>query len=414
AGVAMALCPGQALAAGFQNMSQSATANGMGSVGVANVDEPNASFYNPAIMSFQKGFNIYVGNSNLIPATSFTNTDGETTETLASFFPPPNLHVAVPITENLYIGGGVTFPYGLGISWPEDWEGRNQIVSQNLQTINFNPNVSYKIPGLDLSVAVGGQFYTSTVELSQTFVLRDDTDVPADVGLSGTGFGYTAGVFWRPADFIDVGVGFRSGTTIDYSGRVDFQVEEGTANPLEGTFVDQEVTAELNIPNALTAGVGYTLDRFFLEFDTVYTLWSAYERLDLEFSEPCEEGSSTCDPEEDPSDPPTTTILNNWDNSFAFRLGLQYALTEALKLRAGAVFDLTPIPNQTLAPSLPGNDRAAFSLGAGYTIKGIRLDGSYQFINALERQITADNFGSLRGTYKTTAHVIGFNVGYGY
>ncbi len=401
-------------AAGFQNLSQSATATAMGSVGTANPDEPNSNFYNPANMVFQDTWQVYVGNTNILPSSSYTSPAGDRTETLPAFFPPPNLNIAVPLPAiGAAVGIGVTLPYGLGIAWPDDWEGRDTIVSQTLQTYNINPNVAFKIPNVDLGVSVGGQVYLSTVELNQTFILRDDVEVPAQIGGSGSGFGFTAAVMYKPIENLTVGLNFRSGATIDYEGRAHFEGEEGTV--FEQTFIDQDVTTAISIPNAVTLGFGYQLADLFLEVDVNFTTWSDYEKLDLEFSEPCEAGDQTCSVADgDTTNPPTTTIVSNWNDAVAFRLGAQYSINDQIDVRAGAVLDLTPIPDQTLSPSLPGNNRVAFSLGGGYTTDfGLRADLGYQFVNALEREVGAVN-QNLPGTYTTTAHVLGINLGYGY
>ena len=400
-------------AAGFQNMSQSATATAMGSAGTANPDEPNSSFYNPANMAFQDTFQIYVGNSNILPFSSYTNPAGEATNTEAAFFPPPNLHVGVPLPViGGAVGVGLTLPYGLGIGWPEDWEGRDTIVSQNLQTYNINPNVAYQIPGVDLAIAIGGQIYLSNVELKQTFILRDDVEVPAQIAGNGMGFGFTGAVMYKPIEELTVGLNFRSGSTINYEGRAHFEGEEGTT--FEQTFIDQDVSTAISLPTAVTLGFGYQLSDLFLELDVVFTTWSNYERIDLEFSEPCEDGDQTCIPVPGETNPPTTSIVSNWTDALAFRFGTQYSVNEQIDVRAGLVFDLTPIPDETLSPSLPGNNRIAFSLGGGYTTDfGLRADLGYQLVNALEREVGAEN-QNLPGTYTTTAHVLGINVGYGY
>lgn len=396
-------------AAGFQNMSQSATANAMGGVGTANPDEPNSSFYNPANMAFAKGFNIYVGDTIIIPSSSFTDDQGNVTETVAQTFPPPNLHLSMPIAGGFAAGIGLTLPYGLGIEWPSDWEGRNVIVSQSLQTFNLNPNVAFKIPGLDLSIAAGAQIYYSTVELNRNIILRDDTEVATQIGGDGTGFGWNAALMYKPIKPLTIGLNYRSGTTINYTGKAHFSGEEGT--PFESSFVDQDVSTSIAIPHYVALGVGYQLKSLFIGVDVGYTTWSDYERIDLEFSRPCQDGSNTCDNGTDKTDPPTTSIVSNWEDSFTFRLGLQYAATKKLKVRAGVVYDMTPIPDETVSPSLPGNNRTAFSLGVGYSMFGVRGDLGYQFVNAAQRDI--DN-NTTPGLYKTTAHVIGLNLGYGY
>lgn len=397
-------------AAGFQNMSQSATANGMGSVGAANPDEPNSSFYNPANMSFQEGFNIYIGDTIILPTTTYKADGAEEISTESAVFPPPNLHISAPIAGGFAAGVGLTLPYGLGVTWDENWVGRGGVITQQLQTFNLNPNVSYKLPGLDLSFALGAQLYYSTVELKRKIILRDDTEVLAHLGGDGTGFGATAAVMYKPTRDLSLGLNYRSGTTLSYTGQADFQGAEGTA--FESSFVDQDITTEISIPHAVTLGVGYQLDKLFIEVDANYTTWSDYESVDLVFSRPCTASSNTCDPSVDKTDPPTSVIKADWNDAMAFRLGLQYSVTEALKVRAGAVYDLTPVPDETVSGALPDNNRAAFSLGAGYTIAGVRGDLSYQFVNAAQREI--DNGVAPTGLYKTTAHVIGINLGYGY
>lgn len=400
-----------AKAAGFQNMSQSATANGMGSIGAANPDEPNSSFYNPANMSFREGFNVYVGDTILVPTTTYNDGAADEASTTSAIFPPPNLHISSPIAAGVAVGFGLTLPYGLGITWDDDWEGRSNIITQQLQTFNFNPNVSYKIPGLDLSLAVGAQVFYSSVELKRKIILRDDTEILAHLGGDGTGFGATAAVMYKPTRDLTFGLNYRSGAKVSYTGKGDFSGQEGT--PFESSFVDQDISTEINLPHAVTLGVGYKLDKLFIGVDTNYTTWSSYEKVELQFSRPCTAGSNTCDPNSDKTDPPTSVIQGDWNDAFAFRLGLQYDVSEALKVRAGAVYDMTPIPDETVSASLPDNNRAAFSLGVGYTVADlIRLDGSYQFVSAAQRTIS--NGIAPTGDYKTTAHVIGLNVGYGF
>jgi long-chain fatty acid transport protein len=401
------------MAAGFQNMSQSATANAMGSMGTANPDEPNASFYNPANMAFQESFNIYIGNTNLLPTSTYQAPGGsDTVSTQSRYFPPPNLHVAMPISDTGFaVGVGVTLPYGLGITWDDNWAGQYSIISQDLQTLNINPNVAYKIPGLDLSVAAGAQIYRSSVLLKRNIGLSSDGSekVRAELGGAGGGYGFTASVMYKPTKNFNIGLNYRSGVKLSMDGRAHFTGEEGT--PFEGAFADQDISTELNIPHTVALGLGFTHEKLFVGFDAVYTTWSDYERVNLKFSRPCPDGSATCEPGE--TNPPTSVILGNWTDTFSFRLGAQYAVTDDLKARVGLVYDMSPVPEETLSPSLPDNDRIAVSAGVGYTIADlIRADLGYQFVSALEREVK--NNPNLPGTYKTTAHVLGINIGYGY
>ncbi|MFB6351499.1 MAG: OmpP1/FadL family transporter, partial [Bradymonadaceae bacterium] len=94
--------------------------------------------------------------------------------------------------------------------------------------------------------------------------------------------------------------------------------------------------------------------------------------------------------------------------------GAQYMVLDQLPVRLGLAYDMTPIPDNFISASLPGNDRLVASLGGGYTFdNGIRFDLAYQLVSALEREVT-DSLNAPPGKYQTTAHLVGLSVGYGY
>lgn len=404
----LALVPQTAFAAGFANTAQSATSTGLGGVGAANPDEPNSSYYNPAAMTTRDGFQAYVGPTLIMPSVTYDGPgDDVDSATKRAVLPPPNLHLGVAFTDSMAAGVGVVFPYGLTIEWPDDWAGRDEIRRQSLTTIDINPNVAYELEPIGLSFAVGAQFILATVELENTTILRADREVDAHLGGSGFGAGGTAAVLYRPIDEFTVGVNYRSGAKLNFDGVAHFEGEEGT--PFEGTFVDQPITTSITLPHAVVAGASYQLDKVFVEFDVGFTTWSAYDQVDLEFSRPCEEGDTGCEPGVD-TNPPTSTIVSDWEDSPTFRLGVQYDITENLPIRAGAAYDMTPIPDETVGPSLPGNNRAVFSLGTGYTWNKWRGDIAYMAV-ITSREIAN---GKQNGTYDTFANLVGVNLGYGF
>jgi long-chain fatty acid transport protein len=395
--------PATAMGAGFQNSGQSATSSAMGYTGAANPDEPNASFYNPASMGFREGFEIYLGDTIILPSTTYSpNGGGDEVATKSQVFPPPNAHVAYTdiAGSGVSAGLGMTFSYGLGIAWPEDWVGRTNIKSQDLQTININPSVAYKIPGVDLSVAAGAQVINGTVELNQSIALSDDQFVEAQLAGSGWGFGATAGVMYQPLEELTLGLNYRSRATLNIDdGRIHFEGEENTS--FNSTFRDNPGSTEMTLPDLITFGVGYQLDKLFLTAQADYTTWSTYDTLKLDIDTGGDEDALS-----------ELEIKNNWENAMAFRLGAQYEITDGVKARLGAAYDMTPIPDDTVNASLPGNDRVAGTLGFGYTWEDLRVDAAYSLVTALERDIQNNRAPS--GTYSTTASSFSLNLGYGY
>ena len=283
--------PHTAFAAGFANTAQSGTATGMAGVATGNPDEPNANFYNPSSMAFSQGIEINAGPTIIVPSVSYESIDGEITEnTEAAIFPPPNFSLAIPVAGGFTAGLGVTLPWGLAITWPQDWVGRENFQAQSLRTINVNPNVAYKVPGLDLGVAAGVQVMRSELSQSRTIILRDDREAQVELGGVGYGVGGTFAAMYRPTDAITVGLNYRSGAKIDYHGHARFSENvEGT--PFEDRMVDQEIATSIDIPHTINLGLGWQLtEALWLGVDVNYYTWSAYDSVEVEFSEQSPEG----------------------------------------------------------------------------------------------------------------------------
>ncbi|RDV39658.1 hypothetical protein DV096_03585 [Bradymonadaceae bacterium TMQ3] len=408
-GAALVVCAGglwsppAAQAAGFANTAQSGTATGMGGVATANADEPNANFYNPAAMVFSQGFSAYVGPTLIKPSVSYEGQGGEE-QTEPALFPPPNVNLTLPFGEQYAVGLGVTLPWGLAIRWPDNWVGRENFRAQQLQTINVNPNFAYKVPGMDLGLAVGVQAMYSTITQERTVILRDDLEVPVLLGGQGFGVGATAAAFYKLNSQWSMGLNYRSAVNLNYEGRAHFGEEvEGT--PFEQRFVDQDITTELTVPHTVNLGLGYqATEALWVGLDLNYMTWSTYDRIEINFDEQSPEG------EPGESEPPTV-VESNWNDALAVRLGAQFAITDALKARVGFAYDVTPVPDETVGPSLPDNNRTVGALGLGYEVAGFRADVAYQYIYLPTREIRN---GSVDGDYQLSSHLVGINVGYGF
>jgi long-chain fatty acid transport protein len=86
-------------------------------------------------------------------------------------------------------------------------------------------------------------------------------------------------------------------------------------------------------------------------------------------------------------------------------------------LRAGYVFEQSPVPDQYLTPQIPDANRRGFSAGIGYWVsEGVRLDFAYQFLQFDDRTVSpvveTQTPGQISGTYTTTWTVLGIGVSY--
>jgi long-chain fatty acid transport protein len=99
----------------------------------------------------------------------------------------------------------------------------------------------------------------------------------------------------------------------------------------------------------VTGGVAYSpIPELELEFNTVWINWSKFKELRIQLPD----GSETVSPED-------------YENTFTYRLGAEYQLTDyKAAVRAGFIFDPTPIPRETMTAQLPDINRVNFTLGA--------------------------------------------------
>ena len=286
--VGIVLSASTAFSSGYQLNEHGAQGVSMGGAFVARAWDPSAIYFNPAGLSFIKGFNVMLGGTLILPSTTFTGPYPDNTETKMnslSFF-PPNAYVTYNFDNGLAAGIGVFTPEGLGTSWPQDWVGRFIITKINLQSFDINPTVSYSLNDM-VSFGVGFDYALGTVELekyNQT-PFSDSLGNPITPFLhmqgDAKGIGYNFGIMLKPYENISLGFSYRS--------KINYKVDNGTATfsqdgSLAGELPGGAVSTALPFPTTWYAGIAYTGDNFSIEADYQYVGWSAYDSLTINFA----------------------------------------------------------------------------------------------------------------------------------
>ena len=113
--------------------------------------------------------------------------------------------------------------------------------------------------------------------------------------------------------------------------------------------------------------------------DITYWNWTSSDEIVFKF----DDGSST-------------TLPRDWKDSLTLRFGLEYDL-EPVFIRAGYVWDQTPVPTSTLTSSLPDVDRHFFNGGIGVTLGNFTIDAAVSYLHADERTgLQAGPYGTPR------------------
>jgi long-chain fatty acid transport protein len=406
-------------------------------------------FWNPAGVTKLDGVSALLGvsaiqlNGKYTRDTSAKVFDGESPLEIV-----PNLFVNKAFTfgtEKLSIGGGVYVPYGLTSQWGDDFIGRFTSKKASLATIYAQPNIAYQIND-KWSIGGGPIYVHSRVELIQSIDLAPlPTTTPgvtfANIGFAkGTEIGQvhveggghtftgTIGVMGKLTENWTVGARYLGKARVKYRGAeaVFSQTATGLVVPATvgtvpaGTQVDaliapqfaaggnfapgQTASTEITHPDQAQIGFNYkNYQDWNIEFDYQWTGWKKFKNLPVGFTNPVL----------------NRVLIEDYNNTSAFRLGAERGFSNQAKLRVGIAGATQAAPEATVTPLLPEQGRAYFSIGGAYPITSqITVDGAYMNIQTPGRRGRTDERVSRdipatalnNGVYKLTAHILSLSL----
>jgi long-chain fatty acid transport protein len=414
-------------AAGFRLPEAGAKAMGMGFAFTAQADDPSAIYFNPAGLTQLKGQNVMVGvtyvrenGGEFTGTTPVDNTTAIKNETQKSlnFFIPNMYYTKTNDTGYIAYGVGIFAPFGLGQEYNDKNTSifRNQITKIDLQTVVVNPTIAFKVNEA-LSLGAGIDFMYGKAKLAKTAVYPGVGNIyNLDLDGTGTAWGYNFGILLKPTENFRIGANYRSPFTLKIKdGDVEIRNINSTVpfvpNPAPppaaltvaqvfgGTSFDTKGTAILYLPATFALGVSWTMNKLTVNADADWTLWHSYSSLPIDIKD--NKGALL----------PDTNAAKNWKDVVALRLGAEYRVTDPLALRAGFVYDQSPVPADTMGPELPDADRLNYMVGAGYKIGKVTIDGALMYIDKKDRTASNPQFN---GTWTGNAWLAGLDVTYNF
>ena len=360
----LCLSGGTARASGFLLNEFDAEAVGRGEASTATDVEASSIYYNVGGLAVLPGASVMVGGSLIAPSSSFTQT-GTDTKVNSTTSPQaiPGIFASYRIIDLLAIGVGFYTPYGLTINWPAPPQTNpeaNIATSVSLASYYITPSVGLNlnkyVPGL--AVGAGLDIVPATIQLQQAIYFGADTAGNANLGAQAVGVGARVGAMYRPQFLprLSVGVAWHSNVTESFTGSGNFESPPQYRQMLPA---NGDVSTTLNLPASVSGGVAYRpIDTLELEADVSWTEWSKLQSLNITVpSVPLEYMANG-----------TTQVMStpeNYKNTTSVRVGGEYVLTNiGLSLRAGYIYDPTPVPSTTLTAILPDTNRNDICLGA--------------------------------------------------
>jgi long-chain fatty acid transport protein len=388
-------------AGGFQVNLQGQKQTGMGHAGIGLALDNAALVFNPGALIFVDSLGSFsAGASFIIPRTVFLDPNSTyVAQTINHTGTPLSVYANFKIKKNspLTFGFGLYNPFGSRVQWEDDWKGQFLLREISLKTFFYQPTLSYKISE-KLGVGFGYVFANGDFSLRKGVPIQDSLGNYGEASLAGkaSGNGFNAGVYYKLNDKFSLGLNYRSAVKVKVeNGTADFS----SAETVSQYFQDSTFNTQLNLPYIASIGFGYQLNqKMKIALDINYVGWKSYDSLNIDFAKNSDKLADVASP-------------RLYKNTFIFRTGLQYQISEIFCIRAGAYYDQSPVKDGYLTPETPDSDKIGVSTGFSIAFKKwLYIDASLLYVEGLKR--TDTNIETqFEATYKTKAVIPGINVG---
>ena len=376
----MLSCP-SVHAAGFALYEWSGRGNGMGGALIALADEPSAIAYNPSGMTQLEGTQTQTGMTLIAPSSKL-KINGKTYDTVNKVYAPPHMYLTHQLNDDFWVGFGAFTRFGVGTNYDKDWVGRYNMYKASLESYSLSPAMAYKIND-DWSVGAALDCMYLAFDLRQvTSPLAPTGNSDFHLDNSGWAFGWNVSTRYEITDKAAIGVIYRAPQKLVGSGK----------SKLISSGLSEDLTMEATVPGSFSLGLAYKFtDTFRMEVDAIYTNWSDYRTLEYRFGSAtalAALGSTSRD----------ITSDKYWNDVWRYQLGAEWDVTPNHTVRAGIVYDESPIRKGYEDYMLPSNDRVMYSVGYSYSQSAWSVDLSLMYLDMIDRHIDAD---LTKGVYDT-------------
>ena len=357
--VAFLLCS-VANAAGLQLAGHSVTQVGRANAGSGLAgDDASAAFDNPAEMvllahdHFQLGVNRSrvsfpfknTGSTQNLSGTDIPSagggSDGGTTANI------PSMLLVFGQDEVLKYGLAITAPFGLRTEYDPTWVGRYHVIEAGVTVIDINPSIAYRIND-NLSIGAGLSAQYIETELSEA-IYTGGVDGLAKIQGDNWGYGYNIGLMYAFDGGAKVSFSYRSSIEHELDGTLKSSKLTG---PLSANNVSVDAETDIDLPETISINTSIPVTHDLTLLATAaQTRWSRFKEVRI-----------TLD-----GNLPDKVITANWQDTWHFSLGSQLRLGQRWMLRAGFLWDQSPVSNRSNAlPHIPDSDRFGIHIGASY------------------------------------------------
>lgn len=374
--------------------------------------------YNPAAMMGLSSGHYISGSVSYVQAK--TDFKGENNSSISPIVPTGRVEAsidrkfAIPTAQYVYrseqpfaVGMSVSPLYGNKGTWDEDFVGRYKGLETEVMGINVNTSLAYEInPQVMVGLGLNYLDFDATLTRKAAPLINTNTNPPLYLGdaqgeLKGDGHGWAGniGLFLRPTDNLDLGLTYRSETSLKLDGTLTVTTPVATIN--------NPATVDIKMPQSasLAGAYRFTPKLTGLAEFTWYD-WSVLPAF------------SAISPE-------TNAVVYeeklNFKDGLRSSLGALYQVSPATQLRFGMAYDKSVVESASdRTVRFPDTDRIWLSLGAGFQVtQNLSMDVGYSHIFANEATIESPTvvagkptLQTLKGTFDTKADIVSLQLNY--
>lgn len=400
---AAALSAQTASAAGFQLTEQSSLGAGRAYAGAGIVgDDLSAVHYNPAGMTLLPGTQMQAGSVWIEVNAEYDGKDGSSENGRYKGQAIPAGYITHQLTDDVWLGLGLTVPFGMGTDYDKGWEGAERGYTSTILTFDINPNVAWKVNDF-LSVGGGISLQYAKAKLGARLKGYHDFVGEYDAGngkinADSWDWGWNVGIMFAPTDKVRLGLSYRSSITHDAEGDFDYEPSDdarrlaaAAGQNLTAATFDSKATVKT--PDTIMFTTTWeTTDNLRLSTLIRWAKWSNFKSLTIK-----NDGFASA------------TYDNDWEDTWLFSVGADYKLNDAWTVRGGVAYEKDPVgDNSKRMAVIPDTDRLWLSFGATWNAsKNFQIDGGFSYLKGIGNRDLYDKVGGEKiGKYKSLDAVI--------
>ncbi|MFU0841856.1 MAG: Transporter [Burkholderia sp.] len=397
---------GSVFAGGFQLTEQSALSLGRAYAG-AGVDGKDISgiYYNPATMTLHPGSAIQIGGTAIGLNLDFRGEKNgqyveengrQKTQVL------PFGYVSKQLTDRVWAGLAITVPFGMGTKYDTNWAFNDHGVAAQIYTIDFNPNLAWKLTdkfsvGAGFSVQyVNADLKTVTYQTDLKTVTYQSygpykIPVTSKLRADDVNVGFNLGAMWSPYENLRFGVSFRSNVQHHADGDMLLTINALNYN---GQI---PASASVQAPAWIMANAAWDVNDWLSLYATFrWTDWSSFDEIEMK------SGGTV-----------VGSLTNNWKDTYFMSGGADFRITSRFTLRGGIGYETSPISNKYLRTAIiPDTDRWWFSGGLSYQwTEKTQIDTGFVHLHGVHERNLYGSDGSTLGKFrKLDAFIFGLQM----